>query len=34
MYVLFVVAVVAIALAMGLIFRGVRTADDDDAPSA
>jgi hypothetical protein len=34
MYVLFVVAVVTVALAMGLIFRGARTADDDGAPSA
>jgi hypothetical protein len=33
MYLLFVVAVVTIALAMGLIFRGARAADDD-APSA
>ena len=34
MYVLFVVAVVTVALAMGLIVRGAWGADDGGAPSA
>jgi hypothetical protein len=34
MYVLFVVAVVTIALAMGLVVRGALTADADGAPTA
>ncbi len=34
MYVLFLVAVVTVALAMGLIVRGAWTADDDRPPSA
>jgi hypothetical protein len=34
MYLLFLVAVVTIALAMGLIVRGAWTADDDRRPSA